>query len=152
MFLNRFKFSLIATLLLVLLFALARFVVFPLEADEFDQGWKEFGAYWFAVCLSVIFVAFGGLADWYIYRLEKKALAERLAIYRSTVWASHHVLNNFLNKLYLIQHHALQNGEFTEELSESMGKMIQEAAGQLLVLSRVEPITADGIRESVSPK
>jgi hypothetical protein len=40
---------------------------------------------------------------------------------------------------------------FTDELADSMGQMIQEAAAQLLELSRVEPISAERIKQSVAP-
>jgi hypothetical protein len=106
---------------------------------------------WIAIFLSFFFVAFCLFVDWYLYKLQNKDADDRVELYRATVWAAHHVLNNFLNKLYLIQHNAVQNGAFTEEMSDMMGRMIQEAAAQLLELSKAEPITVENIRKSVAP-
>jgi len=150
MFVDRIKFSLASVVLIAAVISLGEFYFVSGDDDEVYRVFTETGIY--ILVLSLLLLCFGLVADWYVYGLKKQAQAERIAIYRATVWASHHVMNNFLNKLYLIQHHALQSGEFNDELSDSMGRMIQEAAGQLMELSRVEPITADGIRQSVAPK
>ena len=149
MFVDRIKFSLASVVLIAAVISLGEFYFVSGDDDEVYRVFTETGLY--ILVLSLLMLCFGLVADWYVYRLKKQAQAERIAIYRATVWASHHVLNNFLNKLYLIQHHALQNGEFTDELAESMGKMIQEAAEQLMDLSKIDPITADEIRSSVAP-
>lgn len=152
MFIIKIKFTLAACVFVTLIVALAQIIPVSVEVDGEAYRVNALELVLYQVVMGLAALLIGLLADWYINKLKKQAMAESQEIYRATVWASHHVLNNFLNKLYLIQHWGNQNGKFTEEMSDSMGNMIQEAAGQLLELSRVEPITADEIRQAVSPK
>jgi hypothetical protein len=151
MLIKSIKFSLASLFISTLLFVAGQSVSVltdkPAIVQAVDPVWRS----WLGICLSIIFLLFGLIADWHVHRVRKKEAGERQEIYRATLWASHHVLNNFLNKLYLIQHYAVQNGVFTDELADSMGQMIQEAAAQLLELSRVEPISAERIKQSVAP-
>jgi small-conductance mechanosensitive channel len=148
----KFKFTLAAILLLTFFWLLVVLIAEVTSQNTVSEYWESHQTqFWIPICLSFTMIVFGGFVDWYLNKLQKKEEESRLEVYRATVWASHHVLNNFLNKIYLIQHKAIQNGVFDEELSDMMGKMIQEAAGQLLELSQVDPIMAENIRKSVAP-
>lgn len=124
--------------------------IWALSALVNAEGYTQIPS-WLFTSMWGLFVVFGLVMDLLCLQMRKRQEAEKLEVYRATVWGAHHVLNNFLNKLYLIQYRATENGKFTDELSESMSNMIQDAASQLMVLSRVESVDADKIRSSVAP-
>ncbi len=75
---------------------------------------------------------------------------ERVKIYRAMLMSTHHVLNNFLNKMQLFKLRASRVPDFDKEIVDLYDASMQEAKAQIEALSAIKQIDPDSIVGSVT--
>ncbi len=101
--------------------------------------------------VSSLLVTLGSLAD-RNNRLLVAHAEEKRRIFASTVAASQHVLNNFLNNMLFFQHQARESRALDEKTLVLLDKVIFDAAEQLKKLGEISEISEENIRDTVYPK
>ena len=144
----------IAAFAIVILFwfsdALIHHFVYGEPRFEFIPS--DFNELWIRAVIVILVLAFGIYADSFSRKLiiaQKKAEAAR--IYRSMIFATHHILNNLLNQMQLIRLEALKSRDFDRDIIRLYDNAIDEAVNLIKKLSHLENITEENIRESVTP-
>ncbi len=115
---------------------------------------------WMRVVIILLIIAFGIFADSFSRKLvatahQEEAIEkqeEAIKVYRSTMDATHHILNNLLNQIQLLKMTALETENFDQEAIELFDQSIDEASNLIDRLSHVENVTAENIWASVDPQ
>jgi|WetSurMetagenome_2_1015567.scaffolds.fasta_scaffold17386_3 hypothetical protein len=76
---------------------------------------------------------------------------EKIDIFRATIQAVHHILNNFLNSMILFRFEAENCEAFDKQILEIYDNVIDSAQIQLQHLSSVHELTEEQIKKSVFP-
>lgn len=100
--------------------------------------------------LVIIFICF--VADILKHRKNHKIESEKVKIYKAMLSSSHHILNNFLNKMTLVKLSAEENKDFPKEVIEIIERASIEASVQIKALSNIEEVDDQSILDSVFPK
>lgn len=77
---------------------------------------------------------------------------ERVKIYRAMLGSSRHVLNNFLNQMFLFKITAENTTGFPVEVLKQYEQIVNETQTQLEKLSNITKIDEESIKESVRAK
>lgn len=106
--------------------------------------------WWHRGVTLVCMLLFGGYADF----MTKKALNaehQKTAVYHATVFASFHIVNNFINQSKIMEVAAGRCEGFSERALKSYAASIAEAQELLRKLDELEHITEDGILSATVP-
>lgn len=85
----------------------------------------------------------------------KKLIAkehEKTQIFKATIRAVHHILNNFLNNMTLFKLEAESCDAFDKQVLEMYDEVINAAQTQIQDLSSIHELTEEKIKNSVFPK
>jgi len=87
-------------------------------------------------------------------RRQKAQLVEieKIKIYKAMLYSSHHVLNNFLNKMQYFKMTAEEMPEFNPKVLVLFDSTIDEASEQIQALSNISKIDEASIHASVLPQ
>lgn len=148
---KRNMFLIVATLLALLFwFADASIHYIVYDENVFELIPSDFNELWMRVLIIILMVLFGIFAD---YHSSKMIIRERqieaLHIYQSTLFATHHILNNLLNQMQLFKIEASKSQDFDKDILAFYDVATEEAARLIDQLSTVQEITEDNIKESV---
>ena len=83
---------------------------------------------------------------------QKRIYIAKLKIYTAMVSSTNHVLNNFLNKMYLFKITAEDIPEFPSDVLELYDHIVDEASAQIESLGSVTELDESSIRASVAPQ
>ncbi len=98
-----------------------------------------------------VFILFAllNLIDWH----EKhKASIEKIKVYKAMVFSTHHILNNFLNQMFLFKVEADNTEGFPTETLDLYDQIIRETKAQIEELSNLDEISEAAIFKSVKSK
>lgn len=123
--------------------------------DESHFEWipDDFNELWMRVVICALIMLFGLYAD-YSYRklINKEKQLEAAEIYRSMVFASHHILNNLLNQMQLFRIEASRCRDFDKDKLKLYDETFNEAKDLIHRLSTIENVSDKNIRASIDPK
>ena len=111
------------------------FEVFPSEVDEI----------WMRSVIVVLIVTVGVLAD----RLNK---SDRLEVYRGMLGATHHILNNFLQKMMQIRQAAEESEDFDKDVLDLFDQIIDDTTAQIDQLDNISNPSKSAIEDRYLPK
>ncbi len=107
---------------------------------------------WMRIVICLLIVLFGFFADFHVRSIVKKERElEAQDIYRSTVYATHHILNNLLNQMQLFKLEALRSEAFDKEVLAYFDTALDDASTLIERLSSIESISEDSIKDSIKP-
>lgn len=92
---------------------------------EFEIIPSEFNELWMRVMIFVLLVSFGIFADYHTNKMAK-INAEKYDVYKAMLNANNHILNNFLQKMYIFKLEADDSKDFDKELLNHYNIIIQE--------------------------
>ena len=104
------------------------------------------------IVIGVIIVGAFASADLFRQRRAARIAAERERIYHAMLKSTHHLLNNFLNKMTLFKITAEDTPGFDKEQLEFYDKIIDEVQQELEALGAIEDIDVESIEKSLAPK
>ena len=108
---------------------------------------------WMRSVICALLILFGIFADAYTKVVVKRERAfEALKIYKSTLYATHHILNNLLNQLQLFRIEASKSQDFDKRILSRFDVALKEASCLIESLSNVREISEQSIKESIKPK
>ncbi len=119
--------------------------LFYAHETHFELIPSEFNELWMRGAIVGMMLALGAYADYHNRRL-REAEAERVRLFKTTVSATHHVMNNFLNQMQLFQLEAEQSRDFDPSLLPQFEQIIQETATQIRQLQALEEVNAARIQ------
>lgn len=120
--------------------------IFEIIPSDPNELWMRLAMFPLIMCLGVF-------ADYFSKKLViKEKELEAIKIYKSMVYASHHILNNLLNQMQLIRLEAMKSGDFNQEVIADFDRCSNEAIELIKKLSSVHEITDKNIWASVDPK
>jgi len=99
----------------------------------------------------VIFCMFA-FADLVSKQRYQKIELEKVKIYHAMLSSTHHILNNFLNKMQLFKISAEKTYKFPDSVLDLYDQIIHEAITQIESMGNIISIDELSIRESVEPK
>jgi len=105
------------------------------------------------IVIFLLIVLFGLFTDFHvrsIIKKERELVAQH--IYRSTLRATHHILNNLLNQLQLFKLEALRSKDFNKEVLAYFDTALNEASVLIKRLSAIKSVSEDNIKDSIKPK
>ncbi|MDJ0941326.1 MAG: hypothetical protein QNJ00_16310 [Woeseiaceae bacterium] len=111
------------------------FEVFPSEVDEI----------WMRSVIVVLIVTVGILAD-------RQNKSDRLDVYRGMLGATHHILNNFLQKMMQIRHEAEQSEDFDKDVLDLFDQIIDDTTAQIEQLDNISNPSKSAIEDRYLPK
>ncbi|MEZ4778658.1 MAG: hypothetical protein R2786_04675 [Flavobacteriaceae bacterium] len=110
----------------------------PMEIDELILVWF--------IPLSIFWVI-----NEYI-KIKKKYLEQKEKVYHNMVYASNHILRNFLLQSQILKIEAEENSSFNKETIEIFDKCIYDAENQIIKLSKLKSLEEDAIFDSIKIK
>jgi hypothetical protein len=126
---------------------------FILEEGRFELIPSDFNELWTRTVIVALIAVIGVGADYHARKiLEKQLELERLMIYRSTLAASHHIINNFLNQMIAVRMVVEASGCVSPEADRMFDQIVSEASGLLQNLTDLDEISPETIAEAVAPK
>ena len=105
---------------------------------------------WMRSAIFLLLIGLGMYADYHTREMVRKE-REKLEVYKSTVQASHHILNNYLNQMHLFRLKAEDCPDFDPDLLVLYEKVSEEARDLVSRLGSVEEMTHTAITGSVYP-
>jgi len=107
---------------------------------------------WMRLVIVLLLLVLGIYADLSSKKLMmKEKQLEAARIYKSMLYASHHIQNNLLNQMQLFKMEALRCDDFDRKIIKLYDDAFNEAADLIQRLSEVEDITEENIWSSVDP-
>jgi hypothetical protein len=108
---------------------------------------------WMRTALAYLTIFFGIFADFHTRKmLKKEKQLEALKIYRTTVLATHQILNNLLNQMQLFKIQLLRDNNVDKKTIDRYDGALKDASGLIEKLSSIEEISKENIEESVRPQ
>ncbi|NNF99817.1 MAG: hypothetical protein HKM93_10600 [Desulfobacteraceae bacterium] len=135
-----------AVLLIILIGRIELFEAFVSALNELEQ---------FEIDEFIIpFMIFGVFAysDQVRRRRHQRSELEKIRIFNATMSSTHHIMNNLLNQLQLLNMTTENIPDVDPEVRLLCEKAIEEASLKLEALSSITNINETTIRESVAPK
>jgi len=118
--------------------------------DEFEFIPTNINELWMRVTIVMMVICFGLFADYQTKKILKSEHEKRI-VFRATVSASQHILNNLLNNMQYFKLKIDESRDFDKETTELFQQSIDGAEELVKKLSSVEELTEDKIKDSVSP-
>ena len=147
------KYTISALLLALVFWFFDSFVhYFIYREPEFEFFPSDFNELWMRVAIVMLLVLFGMYADYSARKLLiKEKQLEAVRIYKSMIYASHHILNNLLNQMQIVKMEALNSKDFDKQFITYYDEAFNEATELIKKLSEVDHITEENIWASVDP-
>ncbi|MDH5485377.1 MAG: hypothetical protein OEY43_09110 [Gammaproteobacteria bacterium] len=124
------------------LFNEATFEIFPSDTHDL----------WMRVVIFILITSFGFFVDYHSRKiLEQTKELERSEIYKATLRASHHILNNLLNQMEYFKIEAKNCHDFNRETLEFLDQASGEAIELIEKLSTITEINTEVIEKSIHP-
>ena len=121
--------------------------------NEFQVFPPDINELWMRGIIFILIILFGLFADYHSNKiLRKEKELEALHIYNSTLFATHHILNNLLNQMLLFVMEAKKCSNFNREVIEEVEIAIGEASGLINKLSNVQVISEENIKVAIKPE
>ena len=111
------------------------FEIVPSDVDEI----------WMRSVIVALVVTIGVLAD-------RQNKSDRRAVYRTMLGATHHILNNFLQKMMRIREAAEDSKDFDKEVLQLYDRIIDETTAQLRELDNISDPSRTAIEDRYLPK
>ena len=117
-----------------------------LVSDIADLGWLQTlkGSLYVLASAILIFLLMRRA-----YRQQKREEAEKINVFRKTMEGTHHIVNNFLNKMRLVQDEAERCSEFNRDILREAEVMIDQTAHELRDLAELKDISQEEIDRRV---
>jgi len=125
----------------VIYFGDTNFEIFPSDGNEL----------WMRSLIVVMLFCFGMYVDAVIKKIKLKE-KEKLDVYRSMMYASQHILNNFLNQMLIVKMEAEKCEAFDRNVLASYDSISAEATMLIKKLESVSDLSGENIIDSVLPK
>ena len=124
---------------------------FLYREEHFEFIPSEFNELWMRTAIFFLVILLGGYADFHTKKILLKE-EEKIRIFRSTVRATHHILNNFLNKMQLFLLEAESSSDFDKSKLALFNQAIQDTAEQIKEMESITDISEENIEDTVYPK
>ena len=119
---------------------------------EFEFFPTDFNELWMRTTIITLLILFGMYADYSARKLlMKEKELEAARIYKSMIYASHHILNNLLNQMQIVKMEALNSKDFDKKFIGYYDAAFDEATDLIKKLSEVDNITEEDIWASIDP-
>ncbi len=108
----------------------------------FDNSWIDLlpddsHELWMRLTVTFLILLFGIVGEVFTKILLRKEM-EKVEIYTSMLQANNHILNNFLNKMYLFKMEADESKDFDKEILAEYSGIIDETKAQIKNLEGIE--------------
>ena len=124
------------------------FVYGELEFEIIPSDGNEL---WMRCMILFLLILFGMFADFHIKKLNKKS-NEKYDVYVSMLKATKHILNNFLQKMFIFQVEAEKSKDFDKKILTEYDQMIDATTNQIKNLEGILEPNKDIIEERYKPK
>ena len=147
------KYTIIALFISTLFWFSDSFIhYFIYNETEFEIIPSDLNELWMRTSIILLLIVFGSYIDYSISKLLKKERQlEAARIYKSMVFATHHILNNLLNQMQLVKIEASECKDFNPKTLELYDSTINEAKSLINKLSDIRSITDQDIVASIQP-
>ena len=112
---------------------------------EFEIYPSDFNELWMRCVIVALVVTIGVLAD-------RQRKADRRDVYETMLGASHHILNNFLQKMMRIRQEAETSRDFDKDILKLYDQIIDETTAQLKELDNISDPSKSTIEDRYLPK
>jgi len=116
--------------------------------EHFEFIPSEFNELWMRTAIFVLLIVLGIYADHHTRKIIQKE-KEKTRVFLATVSASHHILNNFLNKMHLFKFEAERSSDFDKNILTLYDHVIQDTAEQIKKLESITNISEESIKDTV---
>ena len=97
-----------------------------------------------------IFMTFVLANQFRLYNLQQVEL-EKAKVYKAMLFSMHHIMNNFLNQMYIFRATAEEMSEFPHDVLGLYDDIIEDAQSQIETLGNVSEIDEHTIMSSITP-
>jgi hypothetical protein len=104
---------------------------------------------WFFVSFTSVLLFFLVKKD---YRALEQREKEKFEIFRTTMSAVNHILNNFLHKMLFFKQIAVESKEFKEEVLEIYSNVITQTTEEIKKLGEIKNLSKEEIEKTVYPE
>lgn len=119
--------------------------------EQFEFIPSEFNELWMRTAIIFMVILLGSYADYNTKKIIEKE-KEKSKIFFVTVSASHHILNNFLNKMQIFKMEAEKSSDFDKSKLALYDLVINDTAEQIKKLESITDISEEKIKDLVYPK
>lgn len=112
---------------------------------------QDFNELWMRLAIFLMVICLGAYADFHTKEILLKE-AEKRKVFLSTVSATNHILNNFLNKMLLFKLEAERCSDFDKGKLALYDQIIYDTTKQIKKLESITELSAKNIKETVFPK
>lgn len=106
---------------------------------------------WMRISISMLILAFGLFADHHTRKLREKE-QDKLRVFKATVAASNHILNNYLQQMFLFKLEALNCDDFSSEVLELFDHTMDQTTAEIRKLNSLTEIDEKNIHKAVYPQ
>lgn len=112
---------------------------------------KDFDELWMRCIIFILLISFGLFADYHTKKLIEKN-TEKHEVYRTMLNATHHILNNFLNKMTLFRVEAEKSKDFNKDMLKLYNQVINDTDIQIRSLENIQEPSKINIEKIYKPK
>jgi ABC-type multidrug transport system fused ATPase/permease subunit len=120
-------------------------------AVEIDKS-ESLQPYFYARFTLAIVITIVVLLTVLLFYFQQAREREKQKLFKATVRATQHILNNLINQMQLFKMEADRTQAFDERIKKLFMESLQEGQDLVSRLGRVSEITEDAISKSVAPK
>ncbi len=106
---------------------------------------------WMRSLIVFLIISFGFYIDISVRKLLEKE-AEKHMVFRSTVTAVQHVMNNMLHKMQIYRSKMSKCGNVSDEEVHQFNELVKQAADNIKKLGNITDVNEEKIIDSVKPK
>lgn len=124
------------------------FIYSELEFEIIPSNLNEL---WMRLIIFLLLITFGIFADYHTNKIIKKDI-EKNDVYLVMLSASQHILNNFLQSMFLFRDVAGNSKDIDQETLDLYDKTINNTIGQINNLKNIKTPSKETIEERFLPK
>ena len=119
------------------------------DDSSFDLIPSDTHELWMRLTVTGLIFLFGAIGEIFSKELLNKE-TEKWEVYTSMIRANNHILNNFMNKMYLFKLEADDSKDFDKEILSQYTEIINETKAKIKNLEGIDNPQKDNIEERLN--
>lgn len=118
---------------------------------EFEIIPTDLNELWMRFIIVVLLITFGMFVDYHTNKIFLKSI-EKYDVYKTMLNATHHILNNFLQKMMFFRDAANESADINKKIIETYDEVINDTLLQIKELEDIKNPSKETIENKFLPK
>jgi len=149
---KNYIFSISGTIIALIYWCMESMVHFYIfNEDSFEFIPHEVNELWMRSIITLLLLIFGLFADHHTRKLNEKE-EDKLRLFQTTVSASNHILNNYLQQMLIVKLEAMKCEDFSAEVLQLFDQTMEETTAEIRKLESLTEFTTSSVEQAIYPK